>query len=97
MDRCPGIQYVDRCKGTPRGEVPKLSKENRRIVEFFQKLTPWLFNGMGGYNMNVLREAYEIYQVPKSQWELLTDRISVLVTTHAKITSEEAKEEKDNQ
>lgn len=82
---CPGISIVGTCPGTPAGSVPSpLSYENEQVVRFFGKINMWIFDGMGGYKMEAIREAFDIYEIPHSIRLELFERITALLQGYAR-------------
>ena len=87
---CPGIDIVGTCPGTPAGSVPSpLSYENEQVVRFFGKISVWLFDGMGSYKINAIKEAFEIYDVPKIVRLELFERLTALIKGHAQARAKE--------
>lgn len=66
-----------------------MSQTGREVMAFFQKGVPWIFSGMGGYNMNAVKDAFEIYEVPQTQRALLMDYITIIISAHATTKTEE--------
>ena len=77
------------------GRVPDpLSEENKQVLRFFGKINVWLFDGMGGYKIDAVREAFDIYNIPKNIRPLLFERLTALVMGHALAKAKE-QEKKD--
>ena len=95
---CPGIELVEKCPGLKATNtfVPKLSYENKQVLLFINKLFPWIFNGMGGYNYNVIDSAFNNYKIPDNQREVLLARCSIFFTAHAEVKSAEAELKKNS-
>ena len=82
--KCPGLSIVGTCPGTPLGRVPDpLSEENKQVLRFFGKINVWVFDSMGGYKIDAVREAFDLYDIPKKTRPLLFERLTALVMGHA--------------
>lgn len=44
----------------------------------------WIFDGMGGYKMEAIREAFDIYEIPHSIRLELFERITALLQGYAR-------------
>lgn len=92
---CKGIDIEGHCVGTPLGRVPdKLSEENRQVMKFFGLIQIWVFNGFGSYEINAVKTAFEIYDIPMNMRELLFERLTIVLQSHAWAKNKES-EKKD--
>lgn len=90
--KCPGLDIVGTCPGTPLGRVPNpLSEENKQVMRFFGKIQIWLFDGMGAYKIEAITKAFEIYDIPKITRPLLFERLTAIVMGHAAAKNKESK------
>lgn len=94
--KCEGIEVVRKCPGTPKGTIPSLSSENKKVLRFFNKIAIWLFDGFGGYDITAVKVGFDIYEIPRKLRPLLMDRITIIVETYSKIKKKEQEKKKVN-
>lgn len=91
---CEGINTTDECRklnkeGLPL--VPKLSRDNERFIRgIFSRISPGLFTGIGGYDYNSIRLAFDVYDVQDAtEKRAIMDKCLVIITAHSEARSKE--------
>lgn len=87
--KCPGIDYIDECPGNPAGSVPKLSRENEQFLQFWGKVNPWIWNGMGGFVVGAITELMKTYGIRRSIRGALMDRCNIMVHAYLQVKDQE--------
>lgn len=88
--KCPGIQFVDECPGSPNGKVPKLSPDNYKFTRwFFEKIFPYMQNGMGGFSSGAIERAFNTFEISKEIRPYLYDSCTIMVTTFRQVYAKE--------
>ena len=55
------------------------------VLAFFNKLSIWVFNGFGSYEIAAVNTAFDVYDIPRHLRPMLMDRITIIMQSHAKI------------
>ena len=93
---CDGIEHVEKC---PRGMVPKLSYDNYCFWDFFHHFLIGLVPDEGAYNLSVLKDIMDVYDISRDQRPIFYDlSLIVLLELEAVRKIERAKaQQKDQQ
>lgn len=62
--------------------MPKLSSGNRAFIGFWQDISPWLGNGMGGFMINAITEQFKVYQISIDQRPAIMDLCNVMIRAY---------------
>jgi hypothetical protein len=84
--QCAGIDFVDKCQGTPNSTekkkdyVPKLSKENLEVFKLFmERIFPWVPNGMGGFQASAITEFFNNHKIDEDIRPHLFNRFTIII------------------
>lgn len=73
--KCSGIDFVDKCQ---RGIIPKLHHDNAQFWDFFHHFLIGLIPEEGAYNLSVLKDIADVYNISKGQRAIFYD-LSLIV------------------
>lgn len=69
--KCDGIESVEKCPG---GDIPKLSRENKKAWWLLNRMLPGFYSAQGGFDYSVISLVFNLYNVPAGQRPILYDK-----------------------